>query len=164
MYHSLTKWRLIVKCMFYMLLTKLVNKTELLVLIVFCYRWKELVTASWNLINVRFLHCENALFVRTYINYVNRKLKLSIESWIARTSFLVSTFFHFSYLCTYDLSRVYIMFLMRAALQTHYEGKWEVVGPWNSRVFWALWNGIEPIGDCHFTGPKKLKIVHIQSK
>ncbi len=31
----------------------------------------------------------------------------------------------------------------------HYLGKWEGVGPWKSRVFWALWNGIEPIG-----GPK----------
>ncbi len=29
--------------------------------------------------------------------------------------------------------------------QIHYVGKWEVVGPWKSRVFWALWNGIEPI-------------------
>ncbi len=28
----------------------------------------------------------------------------------------------------------------------HYEGKWEGVGPWNSRVFWALWNGIVPFG------------------
>jgi hypothetical protein len=28
----------------------------------------------------------------------------------------------------------------------HYVGKWEGVGPWNSRVFWALLNGNEPIG------------------
>ncbi len=39
----------------------------------------------------------------------------------------------------------------------HYEG--EVVGPWNSRDFWALWNGIEPIGECHFFGgPKNSRI------
>jgi hypothetical protein len=41
------------------------------------------------------------------------------------------------------------------ALYIHYWGKWEGVGPWNSRVFWA------PIctrlsARCHFTGPKKL--------
>ncbi len=29
-------------------------------------------------------------------------------------------------------------------MHIHYEGKWEAVGPWNSRYFWALWNGIEP--------------------
>jgi hypothetical protein len=28
------------------------------------------------------------------------------------------------------------MFLLRAALQIHYEGKLEGVGPWNSRPFW----------------------------
>jgi hypothetical protein len=41
----------------------------------------------------------------------------------------------------------------------HYEGKWEGVGPCNSRVFWALWNGMQPIGECHL-GPKKLCINH----
>jgi hypothetical protein len=30
-----------------------------------------------------------------------------------------------------------IMFWMRANT-VHYVGKWEGVGPWNSRVFWAL--------------------------
>ncbi len=30
-----------------------------------------------------------------------------------------------------------VMFLMRAML-IHYEGKWEGVEPWISRVFWAL--------------------------
>ncbi len=39
--------------------------------------------------------------------------------------------------------------------QIHNVGKWEGVGPWKLRVFWALWNGIEPIGECHL-GPKKL--------
>jgi hypothetical protein len=36
----------------------------------------------------------------------------------------------------------------------HCEGKWEGVVPWKSRLFWALWDGIEPIGDWHL-GPKK---------
>jgi len=37
-----------------------------------------------------------------------------------------------------------------------YEGKWEEVGPWKSklRLFWALLNVIEPIGDCHLE-PKR---------
>ncbi len=36
--------------------------------------------------------------------------------------------------------------------------RWEVGGgwPWKWRGFWALWNGIEPIGECHL-GPKKLQ-------
>ncbi len=41
-------------------------------------------------------------------------------------------------------------------------GKWEGIGPWKWRVFWALWNGIEPIGECHL-GPKKLEISRAQS-
>jgi hypothetical protein len=32
----------------------------------------------------------------------------------------------------------------------YYEGKWEGFGPWKRRLFWALCNGIEPIGKCHF--------------
>ncbi len=37
-----------------------------------------------------------------------------------------------------------------------YEGKYEGVGPWKSRVFWALRNGIQPTeGEWHL-GPKKL--------
>ncbi len=47
------------------------------------------------------------------------------------------------------------MFWIRAH---HYKGQWEGVGPWKSRVFWALWNGIEPIGECYLgLGPKKLE-------
>ncbi len=38
----------------------------------------------------------------------------------------------------------------------HYKGKWEGDGPWKLRLFWALWNGIEPIGKCHFSARKKL--------
>ncbi len=34
-------------------------------------------------------------------------------------------------------------------MHIHYKGKWEGVWPWNSRVFWALWNGIKPIGEGH---------------
>jgi hypothetical protein len=45
-----------------------------------------------------------------------------------------------------------VLLLMRAAAIT-YEGKWEGVGPWKSRLFGALWNGTEPIGECHL-GPK----------
>jgi hypothetical protein len=37
----------------------------------------------------------------------------------------------------------------------NYSGKWEGVGPWKSRLFWALWNSIEPIGECHLM-PKTL--------
>ncbi len=46
--------------------------------------------------------------------------------------------------------------VLDACIGIHYERKWEGVGPWNSRVFWALWNGIEPIGECNL-GPKKLE-------
>ncbi len=67
----------------------------------------------------------------------------------------VSSSFH--YLCTYDLySPVQTAF---DAGSIHYLGKWEEVGPRKSRVFWALWNGIEPIGECHL-GPKKLVTVN----
>ncbi len=34
-------------------------------------------------------------------------------------------------------------------------GKWEGVGPWKWRVFWALWNSIKSIGECHY-GPKNI--------
>ncbi len=65
------------------------------------------------------------------------------------------------YACTYDLySPVHnvLLFSMRA-----YPLRGEVGGGWAlefSSFFWALWNGIEPIGDCHL-GPimKKLGIV-----
>jgi hypothetical protein len=41
-----------------------------------------------------------------------------------------------SYLCTYDLhGPVHNAF---DAGSIHYEGKWEGVGPWKSRLFWAL--------------------------
>ncbi len=46
-------------------------------------------------------------------------------------------------LCTYDL---YVS--VRNAFDAgsfYYLGKWEGVGPWKLRIFWALWNGIEPI-------------------
>jgi hypothetical protein len=44
----------------------------------------------------------------------------------------------------------------------HYLGKREGVGPWESRVFWALWSGMEPMGECHL-GPKKLAQVRDQN-
>jgi hypothetical protein len=31
---------------------------------------------------------------------------------------------------------------------THYKGKWERVGPWKSRLLWALLNGIERLVEC----------------
>jgi hypothetical protein len=43
---------------------------------------------------------------------------------------------HNSYLCTYGLYGS-----VRNAFDAgsiHYEGKWEGVGPWKSRLFWAL--------------------------
>jgi hypothetical protein len=52
-------------------------------------------------------------------------------------------------------SALCIMFWMRATLHLHYLGKWEGVGLWNSRVFWAP-NGTRLSAQCHFTGPKKL--------
>ncbi len=32
---------------------------------------------------------------------------------------------------------------------------------WKTRVFWTLWNGIEPIGECHL-GPRKLRKVTLR--
>jgi hypothetical protein len=55
-----------------------------------------------------------------------------------------------NYLCTNDLYSPAQYF---GCVHMHYEGKWDGVVPWNSRVFWALWNGIKLIGECHF-GPR----------
>jgi hypothetical protein len=46
-------------------------------------------------------------------------------------------------------------------VQLHYKGKWEGVGPWKSILFWALWHGIVPLGECHL-GPKKVEISRAQ--
>jgi hypothetical protein len=60
-----------------------------------------------------------------------------------------------SYLCTYDFySPVRNAF---DAGSIHYDVKWKGVGPWKSRLFWTLWNSIQPIGEYHL-GPKKVKI------
>ncbi len=65
---------------------------------------------------------------------------------------------HCTLLCTYDLfGPVCNAFAFNAA-SIHYEGKCEGIGPWTSRVFWALWNDIEPIGECHL-GPKQLEVI-----
>jgi hypothetical protein len=40
----------------------------------------------------------------------------------------------------------------------HYEGKWEGCWALEFECFWALWNGIEPIRECHL-GPYKLEIL-----
>jgi hypothetical protein len=42
-----------------------------------------------------------------------------------------------------------------------YLGKWEGVGPWKSRVFWAP-SGTRLSARYHFTGPKKLSISRAQ--
>jgi hypothetical protein len=46
-----------------------------------------------------------------------------------------------------------VMLLMRAAFFTVTSGR--VFGPGKLRLFWALLNGIEPIGEC-LLGPKKV--------
>jgi hypothetical protein len=51
------------------------------------------------------------------------------------------------------------MFWMRA-----YTLSGEVGGGWNSRVFWALWNGNEPIGEFHFLQPSLQREVVIKNK
>ncbi len=46
---------------------------------------------------------------------------------------------------------MHLWFIRFWCVQIHYEGMWEGVGHWKLRAFWALWNGIEPIGECHFS-------------
>jgi hypothetical protein len=48
-----------------------------------------------------------------------------------------------------------VILLMRAVAITRASGRG--VGSWKLRLFWALLNGIEPIGECHL-GPKKVEI------
>jgi hypothetical protein len=39
----------------------------------------------------------------------------------------------------YDNIAIYAPMIYTAGpVQIHYEGKWEEVGPWKSRLFWAL--------------------------
>ncbi len=47
---------------------------------------------------------------------------------------------HFNYLCTYDLQGPVRNAIDAGSIYSvrYYEGKWEGVGPWKSRVFWAL--------------------------
>ncbi len=57
-----------------------------------------------------------------------------------------------------------VMLLVRAASITRASGRG--VGPGKSTLFWGLWNGIEPIDECHL-GPKKSRVyitymVHLQ--
>jgi hypothetical protein len=56
-------------------------------------------------------------------------------------------------LCTYD--KYDLLHNAIDAGSIHYEGKWEGSVPWKLVLFWALWNGIEPISECHL-GPKKV--------
>ncbi len=45
--------------------------------------------------------------------------------------------------------------------QIHYMGKWERVGPWKSRLFWAS-NGTHLTARCHCTSSKKISISRAQ--
>ncbi len=60
-----------------------------------------------------------------------------------------------SYLCTYDLYGLVRNAFVAGSI--HYEGKWEVVGLWKSRLFWALWL---PLGaqKSRNTGPNLLPL------
>ncbi len=51
-----------------------------------------------------------------------------------------------SYLCTYDLYSP-VHNVLDACITAYPSGGGG--GPWKSRVFLALWNGIEPVGECH---------------
>jgi hypothetical protein len=37
-----------------------------------------------------------------------------------------------------EVLTIYAPMIYTACVHIHYVGKWEGVGPWNSRVFWAL--------------------------
>ncbi len=53
----------------------------------------------------------------------------------------------YNYLCTYDLySLVYNVLDARISIT---RGSGTGLGPGILEFFWALWNGIEPIGECH---------------
>ncbi len=51
------------------------------------------------------------------------------------------------------------MLLMRATSVTRASGRG--VGPWKLRLYWDLWNGIKPKGECHL-GPQKVEISRAQ--
>ncbi len=57
-----------------------------------------------------------------------------------------------SYLCIYILHGP-----VRNAFDAgsiYYKGKWEEAGPWKSRLFRALLNGMESIDECHLVAKK----------
>ncbi len=59
----------------------------------------------------------------------------------------------------HDLYGPMRLFLMRAdTLRGQVGGGWAL----EIESFWATWNGIEPIAECHL-GPKKLKISRAQT-
>ncbi len=68
-----------------------------------------------------------------------RALQVIITDWGGGGS---RAYFHNCFLCTY------VMFLMRA---DPLRGQVEI------EIFWALWNCIEPLGECYL-GPKKVEI------
>ncbi len=77
---------------------------------------------------------------------------------IVFSSTLLPLSLYYNYLFTNDLYSPVHNVLDACISITWASRKWEGVGSWNSRVFWALWNGIEPIGECHL-GPKNSRMV-----
>jgi hypothetical protein len=63
------------------------------------------------------------------------------------------------YTVQYDLYGMYVMFLMRAdPLQGQVGGGWAL----EIKTFWALWNGIELLGEYQLE-PKQVKISRAQN-
>ncbi len=85
-------------------------------------------------------------------NYIKTKKQTSRRAVIIMFQLFRRRNSYGTYLWNYDLYGPVRNGLMR---QIHYEGKWEGVGPWKSRLFWALWNGIEPLDDEYHLGPNK---------
>ncbi len=100
---------------------------------------------SWEYSDYSRIRCILLCCKHFYLSSNSNPLNLSTYSTFTSQSF--------NYLCTYDLYGP-----VRNAFDAgsiYYEGKWKGVGPWKSRVFWALWNFIEPVGEYHL-GPKKI--------
>ncbi len=153
MYHSLTNWRFFVNWVFYVLFTKLVKQNRTVGINCLLQLMKEAFLrhhgTSLMCANLmwRFLQ-QSALW--KCICFVNRKLKLIYKIGLARTSFLVSTLFHFNY-----LPKMYtvpcVMFLMRAdPLRAQVGGGW----PWKSKSFLGPVKWHRADRRAHF-GPKK---------
>ncbi len=75
------------------------------------------------------------------------------------TVYLTRFWTYNNYLCTYDLYGPIRNVFDACRSITRASGR--ELGPWNPRLFWALWNGIKPLGECHF-GLKKVEISRAQ--